>query len=82
LYCFPQFDNRAALQAALPANWHAGLTDAPAFKHTLTHKDLYLHPVRIVLPDMCIPHTEGAWVTAEGWPTLGLPAPIKKLLTL
>lgn len=82
LYCFPQFDNRAALQAALPANWHAGLTDAPAFKHTLTHKDLYLHPVRIVLPDMCTPHTEGAWVTAEGWPTLGLPAPIKKLLTL
>ncbi len=82
LYCFPLFEERAAMQAALPAHWHASLADAPAFKHVLTHKDLYLHPVRIVLPSTCSPTTEGAWVAADRWPALGLPAPIKKLLTL
>jgi A/G-specific adenine glycosylase len=82
LYCFALFDERAALQAALPTSQHANLADAPAFKHVLTHKDLYLHPVRIVLPSVCMPTIEGAWVAADRWPTLGLPAPIKKLLTL
>lgn len=81
LYCFAMFDDRAALQAALPVSQRANLVDAPAFKHVLTHKDLYLHPVRIVLPSTCMPTTAGAWVAVDRWPMLGLPAPIKKLLT-
>jgi A/G-specific adenine glycosylase len=81
LYCFALFDERAALQATLPASQHANLIDMPAFKHVLTHKDLYLHPVRIGMPRSCIPNTEGAWVAAGQWSMLGLPAPIKKLLT-
>ncbi len=81
LYCFALFDERADLQAALPVIQHTHLVDAPAFKHVLTHKDLYLHPVRIVLPRSCQPHAEGDWIAAQQWPTLGLPAPIKKLLS-
>ena len=81
LYCFAMFDDRATLQAALPVSQRANLVDAPAFKHVLTHKDLYLHPVRIVLSSTCMPTTAGAWVAVDRWRTLGLPAPIKKLLT-
>ena len=82
LYCFALFDDRAGLLAALPASQHAHLADVPAFKHVLTHKDLYLHPVRVVLPRPGAPAAAGGWIEACQWPKLGMPAPIKKLLTL
>ena len=80
LYCFALFDDRAGLQAALPAHCQTQMHDQPAFKHVLTHKDLYLHPVRVQLPRTCPPQTDGAWFEATQWPLLGLPAPVKKLL--
>jgi A/G-specific adenine glycosylase len=80
LYCFPLFDSREALDAALPARHHAALQDAPAFTHVLTHKDLHLHPVTLKLPKRLAMQNEGAWVSAAEWPGLGLPAPIRKLL--
>lgn len=80
LYCFPLFEDRASLQAALPQGWHQHLRDALAFKHVLTHKDLYLHPLRVLLPRSYLPDSEGAWVDAALWPELGLPAPVRKLL--
>jgi len=80
VYCFPLFDSREALAAALPARHHAALQDAPAFTHVLTHKDLHLHPVTLKLPKRLAMQNEGAWVSAAEWPGLGLPAPIRKLL--
>ena len=59
--------------------------DWPAQLHVLTHRDLFLHPVVVdvagvqpaiqahVLPD-------SSWQSAEAWPQLGLPAPVRKLL--
>jgi A/G-specific adenine glycosylase len=90
------FDSFEALQAAVPASHRNQLVDGPVFKHVLTHKDLHLHPVRLVLPkpvsftatssvagvDAASASAEGAaWVGAADWPALGLPAPVRKLLT-
>jgi A/G-specific adenine glycosylase len=80
LYCFVLFDDRVSLQAALPQCLQNQLHDAPVVKHVLTHKDLHLHPVRVVLPQDCLPSLEGLWFEKEQWPQLGLPAPVRKLL--
>ncbi len=80
LYCLPVFESFDELQAALPAHTRSLLVEEPVFKHVLTHKDLHLHPVRLLLQH---PHAlgEGQWFAAEDWPVLGLPAPVRKLLT-
>ena len=83
LYCLPVFENFEALQAALPAKYHAQLHEGAVFKHVLTHKDLHLHPVQLSLPSavkLAALIGEGQWVAQADWPSLGLPAPIRKLL--
>jgi A/G-specific adenine glycosylase len=80
LYCFALFDDRASLQAVLPPALQSSLQDDPVVKHVLTHKDLYLHPVRVTLQRCSQPGVDGAWFGANQWPQLGLPAPIRKLL--
>jgi A/G-specific adenine glycosylase len=79
LYCLPLFESEAALREALGARAQAHLQCDPAFTHVLTHKDLHLHPCRVVVPQKT-QLGEGRWVGAEEWPTLGLPAPVRKLL--
>ncbi len=81
LYCLPVFESREALQAKLPARFQARLRDAPSFTHVLTHKDLHLHPVAAQLPVSALAGFEGAWVAADRWVALGLPAPIRTLLS-
>ena len=80
LYCLPVFADEAALLAAVPARYHDRMQTQPTFKHVLTHKDLHIHPIRVSLP-MCVSLGEGQWVLAEVWPSLGLPAPVRQLLT-
>ena len=77
LYSLPTFDDEPGLLSACP-------TTAPArylqpFKHVLTHRDLHLHPVRVQFNASC-PDMEGRWFTAQEWPQLGLPAPVRTLL--
>jgi len=81
LYCLPVFESRDQLAAALPQRARAGLRDDPAFLHVLTHKDLYLHPVGAQLATTALGKERGAWYDAAQWPGLGLPAPIRKLLS-
>jgi A/G-specific adenine glycosylase len=80
LHCFPLFDDRTSLVAALPEKLHSQLEDQLVFKHVLTHKDLHLHPVRITLRHQFALDLAGAWYQAPYWQILGLPAPIRKLL--
>jgi A/G-specific adenine glycosylase len=79
VYCFELFDSREALEATVPAKYRAALQDEAVFTHVLTHKDLHLHPVRVLLPSRAL-NTAGSWHAADAWPQLGLPAPVRKLL--
>jgi A/G-specific adenine glycosylase len=81
LYCLPVFDSRDALEQALAAEARPGLRDDASFRHVLTHKDLYLHPVASQAAPAQAQEPGGGWFSAAQWPTLGLPAPIRKLLT-
>lgn len=79
LYCFPLFDSRDALDAAIAGSSHSEAHDLSPFVHVLTHKDLHLHPVHVVLK-ADLDWEQGAWIAADAWPGLGLPAPVRKLL--
>jgi A/G-specific adenine glycosylase len=83
LYCLPVFESFQSMLAALPAKHHAQLQDGEVFKHVLTHKDLHLHPLQLRLPravKLGAAMGAGQWVAAADWPSLGLPAPVRKLL--
>ena len=89
LHCLPVFDSATGLDAALAlADGHgraaasalAAREDLPPFVHVLTHKDLHLHPVQVVLGGRARLALEGAWVLSADWPALGLPAPVRRLL--
>jgi A/G-specific adenine glycosylase len=87
LYCLPLFESEQALRLALPPAALEQLQCEPAFTHVLTHKDLHLHACRVAMTSKTLldggPGKEvgdGRWVSAEEWPGLGLPAPIRKLL--
>ena len=80
LYSLPAFDSRAALEQVLPRE--LAVRDGETFKHVLTHKDLHLHPVEVQVPRKRRLEGEGGWFAADEWPALGLPAPIRKLLSL
>ena len=86
LYCLPVFESDEALAAAVPAA-HAGrLAPLPHFVHGLTHKDLHLAPWVADFPqapaaDALADCAAGGWFAAHAWPGLGLPAPIRRLLS-
>jgi A/G-specific adenine glycosylase len=78
LFSLPVFDSEVQLLAAWPQ------ASQPQFiapwKHVLTHRDLHLHPVRMLGSGRPAPTCEGQWVDAQAWPDLGLPAPVRALL--
>ena len=86
LYCLPVFDSDDALLAALPASLRAGLLPQPHFLHVLTHKDLHLAPwiapfkAAQPMPDALVARG-GAWFNLLAQATLGVPAPVRKLLS-
>ena len=85
LYCLPVFESYEALTASVSPKVAVLLEDSAPFKHVLTHKDLHLHPVRLQMtekPKHVALKIKGNWVAADAWPKLGLPAPVRRLLTL
>ncbi len=79
LFSLPVFDSEGELLAA----WVHGKDPQyiTPWKHVLTHRDLHLHPVRMTGTAQNSPTCEGQWVDADAWPEMGLPAPIRALLT-
>lgn len=83
MHCVPVFSEDAACAAFV-----AGLGDPsqrvleelPPFVHVLTHRDLHLHPVLISGDVGGDALGEGEWLGQDQWPSVGLPAPIRKLL--
>jgi A/G-specific adenine glycosylase len=84
LYTLPVFESKAALLAALPVavrkrvQWHAPI------RHVLTHRDLTLRVAQVnYLAGNRSPvqtAADGRWFAPQEWPTLGLPAPVARLL--
>ncbi len=81
LYCPPVWDNE--LQAR--SRWlEAGkaIHELPAVSHSLTHRELRLHPLLVegAGPGDMVNPEAGQWVRWDGLPALGLPAPVRSLL--
>jgi A/G-specific adenine glycosylase len=84
LWSLPEFEDAGAL-ALLTQAWPGRSRALDTIQHTLTHFDWVLHPVRHELPTRSMPveHSlrEGRWFTRDEALQLGLPAPVRKLLT-
>jgi A/G-specific adenine glycosylase len=96
LYCLPVFATEDLLLDALrpdgvkkPSHTKGHLSDTPIemlspFKHVLTHKDLHCHVAKVVLqqvPHLPVSQQAGAWWTGKDWEKLGLPQPVRHLLS-
>lgn len=96
LYSLPLFDSEASLHTVFENHFKLAKKDMaasktssiapdtevlPAFKHVLTHKDLHCHVVKMKLKKA--PHTPnaGAWFSEKDWAVLGLPTPVRHLLS-
>ena len=83
MHCVPVFPDGSDLTLFVTT-----LGDASQFKteelkpvlHVLTHRDLYLHTVVVQGVTAERPTEFGEWVAPEQWHSIGLPAPIRKLL--
>ena len=87
LFCLPAFESDEALKAFLPPVLRFEVQPLPPLIHVLTHKDLHLSPWHArLLSSQVLPVVgeagicNGAWFLPSEWETLGLPAPIRKLL--
>ncbi|HEX7436450.1 MAG TPA: NUDIX domain-containing protein, partial [Caldimonas sp.] len=89
LWSLPEFDALPAFEAA-SAHWPGQGVALASFKHVLTHLDWRLHPWRWTLPVKTaakrIAEVTGAWPTGRWFMrdealALGLPAPLRRLLS-
>jgi A/G-specific adenine glycosylase len=90
LWSLPEFDSQAEFDVAC-RTWPGHGESLPTFTHTLTHLDWTLHPVRWCLPARSAASTvaritgawpDGRWFELDDALAAGLPAPLRKLLTM
>ena len=88
LYCLPVFESEDLLQKPFaPSVSNAVGIEVtqvevlPAFKHVLTHKNLHCHVVKVILENAPQTASAGAWWPEKEWTVLGLPTPIRHLLS-
>jgi A/G-specific adenine glycosylase len=82
LWSLPLFDEEAALEQAVHG-LGGSLEPRPPIDHVLSHFDWRLHPRRLLLPaqrELQARLGAGRWVAHAALHTLGLPAPLKRLL--
>jgi len=83
MHCVPIFEDSASLHRSvdtLAAGSGVSVQELQPFVHVLTHRDLHLHPVLVTGVAAAQPMEDGEWLGAGQWSTVGLPAPIRKLL--
>lgn len=80
LYCLPIYSERTLLTEHPALTNPIKTVDMPSFLHTLTHRDLHLHPVVVDIKSDALKNQYGFWFEDGKWNDLGLPAPIRKLL--
>ena len=86
LYSVPVFASEKALLEAVfgsaePQSPKHLWETLPTFKHVLTHKDLHCHVVKVPLSKGPSASEKGAWWSANDWAVLGLPTPVRHLLS-
>ena len=89
LWSLPEFDSAQSFDAA-SRDWPGDVEPLASFTHVLTHLDWTLHPLRWTLPartrhsrieavTAALP--SGRWFGLDDALAMGLPAPLRKLLT-
>jgi A/G-specific adenine glycosylase len=88
LWCFMEFDTEAAANAAADTLNPLHREQWSALRHSFTHFDLSIHPLRVQLPTeslngaaapTMINDIEGRWVAPDA-PVGGIAAPVERLL--
>ena len=77
---FPDIESRDAFVSSFGGNGQLVQQELQPFVHVLTHRDLHLHPLLIQANGMIALAEEGEWLGPHQWSSVGLPAPIRKLL--
>lgn len=84
LFCFPQFSSEAELQQWLKARGITGSNPKQmiAFRHTFSHFHLDIVPMWLELPSASSAMDDGAglWYNLAQPPSVGLAAPVERLL--
>jgi A/G-specific adenine glycosylase len=82
LYCTPVYGSESGLLDAVPAGWRDQVLALEAVAHSLTHRELRLHPLLLdVGARKEVPmESDGQWVAIADLPSYGLPAPIRTLI--
>lgn len=83
LFCFPQFDSQSQLQSWLDQrNITGDLEQLTAFRHTFSHFHLDIVPMLLTTDrmDTCMDEGKGLWYNIDQPPSVGLAAPVDKLL--
>ena len=85
LHCLPIFESEDVLRAMLPASLSRAAWVRPVIQHVLTHRDLFLHTVEVDVgvrqADGLSRATGGRWCHPQEYLALGLPAPVRTLLS-
>jgi A/G-specific adenine glycosylase len=90
LYSLPVFESEEALKEALNVKGLKKImklseepqgTLLPTFKHVLTHKDLHCHVMKVMMNQAPQTPTKGTWWAENDWKVLGLPTPVRHLLS-
>ncbi len=81
LYCPPVWDNEMEARNQW-SKGHTSVQDMPPVSHSLTHRELRLHPLLLETVDpVDVPNSDvGQWVRWTDLPSLGLPAPVRTLM--
>jgi A/G-specific adenine glycosylase len=80
LYCPPVFASEALLTTALPGiEWSENTEHLDPIAHSLTHRELRLHPVVVTLSVVEGVLPDGGWVPGGELLDRGLPAPVRVL---
>jgi A/G-specific adenine glycosylase len=77
----PVFESEASLNEVFSLPRQLDVSVLPSFKHVLTHKDLHCHVVKVKLAQKPNTPQPGAWWSEKNWTALGLPTPIRHLLS-
>jgi len=83
LHCPPVFESEAAVREVVPSHERNRLQALPVMAHSLTHREMRLHPMVLDAPHEA--HAVGLeldarWVDREDLPGVGLPAPVRQIL--